>query len=259
MKTINENIQALCIRSNQQLKTAQNSAQQGDYGSATSLLVTAFEERTKAVVLQIVDLGFPIMNDLSDLEYIFRQHDARHYIGFFVDCFYEIIEDFKLIIERYRNDKSFKFNIVKFDEEERLQQDLLNWGLNKIDSFIKKIDFYQNIEQTRQNGLYVDVLNHKFTNELTHEDFLFVKSRLNMIHLLSKDLLEMKEIYELDLFPSIDDSIQKLTQTNISSHLVNAIQLVKKERSKVFNSIKFKLNSFRKVLIESNIKKINNQ
>lgn len=259
MKTINENIQALCIRSNQQLKTAQNSARQGDYGSATSLLVTAFEERTKAVVLQIVDLGFPIVNDFSDLEYIFRQHDARHYIGFFVDCFYEIIEDFKIIIERCRDDKSFIFKIAKFGEDEKIQQDLLDWGLKKIDSFLKKVDFYQNIEQTRQNGLYVDVLNHRFTKDLTHEDYQFVKSRLKKVHILSKDLFEMKENYELDLLPSIDDSKQKLQETNIPSHLVTAIQLVKKERSKAFNSIRLKLNLLRKELVDSDFKQINNQ
>ena len=259
MNIKNEKIHALCDRSNQQLKTAENSAKSGDYGSATSLLVTAFEERTKAVVLQIVDLGFPIVNDYTDLDYIFRQHDARHYIGFFVDCFYEIIEDFKIIIERCRNDKSYIFKLAKFGKDERIQKDLFDWGLTKIDSFLKKVDFYQNIEQTRQNGLYVDVLNHRFTKDLTHEDYLFVKSRLKKVHVLSKDLFEMKENYELDLLPSIDDSKQKLQETNIPSHLVTAIQIVKKKRSKAFNSIRFKLNLLRKELIDSDFKQINNQ
>lgn len=254
---IHEKIQALCKRSDQQLKTSRSNAKNGDYGSATSLLVTAFEERTKAVVLQIVDLGLPIINNFSEIEYIFHQHDARHYIGYFVDCFYEIIEDFKIVLERCRNNKDYVFKVARFGQDEETQRELITWGLAKIHSFLEKIDFYKNIEKTRQKGLYVDVLNHRFSEDLNEEDYLFVKSRLDTIHLLSQELIEMKGLDDMDLLPSLEDSREKIAQTNIPSHLVSAIELVKKERSKAFKFIRNQLIEIQQqlTLTENNLPK----
>lgn len=248
---IHEKIQALCKRSDQQLKTSRTNAKNGDFGSATSLLVTAFEERTKAVVLQIVELGFPIINNFSEIEYIFHQHDARHYIGYFVDCLYEIIEDFKIVLDRCRDDKNYVFKVARFGKDEETQKELIQWGLKKVHSFLEKIDFYKNIEKTRQKGLYVDVLNHRFSEDLNKEDYLFVKARLNTIHLLSRDLVEMKWFDDSDLMPSLQDSREKMAQTNIPGHLIIAIEIVKKERSKAFKFIKNQLLQIQEQLIRT--------
>ncbi len=242
MKTTKDKIDALILNSNKLLKSSKNISESGDFGTATAILVTAFEEKTKAVVLQIIELGFPIVNNLSDLDYIFRQHDARHYIGYFIDCLYEIINDLKKLIDRFRNDKNYIRKLANFAKDKDVQKDILEWGFKKIESFMAKIDFYQNIERTRQAGLYVDVLNHNFGDqEITENEYKFVKRRLQKVHLLSKDLFNLKLNFDMDELDAIDKSKENLEKANVPIHLLSAIQIVKKERSKAFNILRKQL------------------
>ena len=54
---------AKCVKNaDEKLSDAENLANKGSYGTASSLLVTSFEERCKAVTLQIIDLGFDLGN-----------------------------------------------------------------------------------------------------------------------------------------------------------------------------------------------------
>jgi AbiV family abortive infection protein len=79
----------------QKLKSSLILSQFGDFNTATAILFTSFEERKKVVLLQLIDLGIPINLEIKSIKILFRNHDYRSYIGYFIDCFYEIINDLK--------------------------------------------------------------------------------------------------------------------------------------------------------------------
>lgn len=249
---IDKKIDALCKGAEEKLRISYDIAAKGDFGTATALLVTAFEERTKAVVLQFIDLGLPLTEHFSNIEYIFRQHDARHYIGFIVDCIHEVIEDLITLMNQLRGKKEQIKKMIKFSTDQDTQEKLGQWILKKIDSFCEKIDFYQNIEKKRQNGLYIDILEHGTVNQkLEQNDYLFVKQRLNSVHILSSNLSDMKNNNaDQDQQLSIEEAKQRMIETNTPDYIKDAIKLVKKERNKAFNQIRNKLLEIKQAITE---------
>ena len=248
IEQIQQKIDLLVSNAIEKLEVAETSAQKNDFKTATALLVTAFEERTKAAVLQFVDLGFPIVNQVTDLDYVFRQHDARHYIGFFVDCMYEVFDDIKPILKEIARDKNYLLSLLKLDQDLEMQMKLIQWIASKTDSFLEKLDFYQNIEKTRQSGLYIDVLDHGTLGaSMNEEDYLFIKSRLNTIHLLSSDLKDIKIDHMNGGLPELEDSKNEMLNHDMPSHIVSAIKLVRKERNKVFDDLRIKLKEFKEL------------
>lgn len=252
MKDIQNSIERLIVNSEQKLESAQLLSNNGDFSTATAILVTAFEEKSKAVILQFVELGYQLVSDMPELDYVFRQHDARHYIGFFVDCAYEVINDLKTLLYQFMTDVKFSDEILNFlasgFENLEIELQINDWLKRKISSFIEKATFYQTIEITRQNGLYMDVLtNGKPKKKIGKEDYLFVKNRLNTIHLLSKDVKELKENNHISVIESLAKSKQDMIQQKMSDHISSSLLLVKSKRSKGFNKIK---NTLKEMLDE---------
>lgn len=239
-------IEDLISNSNSKLLSASLLADNSDYSSAISLLVTAFEEKTKAVVLQFLDLGYKLVDNIKDLDYIFKHHDGRHYIGYLIDCVTEIVYDCKDLLNRLINDQKFVEEILTLKVNSKKEELLLLWINQKIDSFINKIEFYQNIEKTRQNGLYIDVLTKgKTRKKITKKDFDFVKNKLNNVHLLSQFLLEIKNNTDKKIIDSLTVSRNNVIEKKIPTHISSSILLIKKERNKTFNEIRKSLISFK--------------
>jgi AbiV family abortive infection protein len=247
MKDIQNSIETLIVNSEQKLEAANLLAKSGDFSTSTAILVTAFEEKSKAVILQFVDLGYQLVNEVSDLDYIFKQHDARHYIGFFVDCIYEVMSELKAILYQFMTDVKFADEILNFlasgFENPEIEKQINDWLKRQISSFIEKTTFYKAIETTRQNGLYMDVLaKGGVKKKIDKEDYLFVKNRLNTIHLLSKDIKELKDSNHITIIESIVKSKQNIIQQKMPDHISSSLLLIKSKRNKGFNKIKQTLN-----------------
>lgn len=241
-------INELIINSKSKLDSSEVLALRGDYNTASAILVTAFEERVKALVIQLLDFGLPIVNDLSELEYVFNQHDSRHYIGFFIDCLFEILEDLLPVIQRMGNDKEFKLRIVKIDLTNEMYSSIITWLKKKSLSFIEKVDFYQNIEKKRQQGLYYDVLKNTHSSEIIKEEYNFIKLRLNSVHILSDELLKVKLEKQQDFIKTLEETKNELIIKNTPSYITKYIQFVRKKRSKGFNKIRSILFNFNRTL-----------
>lgn len=241
---------AKCVKNaDEKLSDAENLANKGSYGTASSLLVTSFEERCKAVTLQIIDLGFDLGN-LNDIQYIFTQHDFRHYIGFFADCFNEIMKDMEKALNVLREFSSLEA-ILEFIVQPDNVNTLKNWFAEKIDSFIKKIDFYKNIEYKRQNGFYVDIYSGKTPTHISAQEYENIKLKLNSIHWISTQLNYVLEAEwwnkgeEKKAFLPVAVSMELLPD-----QVQKTISVVRKKRNKLFNVIKKKLFDLRLELID---------
>ncbi len=238
-------INELIDNSNSKLRSSELLADVGDYSTGTAILVTAFEEKTKALVLQLTDFGFPLVNDISDLDYIFKHHDMRHFIGFFVDCLYEIFDDALQFALKVMRDREFRETVLIRKWSDEMNIEAFQWFNSKCESFLKKVDFYQNIERQRQCGLYVDVIRNITPNtRITRDDFFFVKERLNAIHKMSDDLKEFSVQLEPDFMKTFNETKVKLVEMNVPSFVVQGIELVKKERNGAFKRIRKIIRDF---------------
>jgi AbiV family abortive infection protein len=239
------NFLELMKNADQKLVSAEKLTEIGDFYSASSLLVTAFEERTKALVLQLSIIGFPLKIDCKDWEYIFSHHDSRSYIGFAIDCLYEIIKDLKDELNKMYLDPEYKLKVLNFLNNNELQKSFLKWCILKMESFIDKIDFFQSIQEKRQNGLYVDILRQKNLS-VNKEMYNEIKMKLSSIHKLSEDLIEIKDLID---FSNISKSDQWKIKNQFPIILSEKINRIKKERSKYFKQIKKELIDFKEELI----------
>lgn len=255
MNDYTHKINALIINSKSKLDAANALASSGDYMTASAILVTAFEERVKAVVIQLLDMGLPIVNDISELEYVFNHHDSRHYIGFFIDCMHEVLEDLFPVLLRMREDKEFMHRVLRNDLSDEMLTSVVAWLKQKSASFITKVDFYQNIEKQRQHGLYIDVLRDGSSKKpMSEEDYLFIKQRLNSVHILSNEIRKVKTDPMSDVIESIEESKQEIANNNAPSYVAKSLQFVRKERNDGFKKIRKVLIGFNES-IESEIKK----
>lgn len=232
------------------LSDAEDLANKGSYGTASSLLVTSFEERCKAFTLQMIELGLPLGN-INDIQYIFTQHDFRHYIGFFVECLNEIMTDFDkcLILIKKVNSREELLELVLKPENVDV---IKRWLPEKIDSFIKKIDFYRNIETRRQKGLYVDIYNGITPTQTSKQDYENIKLKLNSIHWISSHL---SIIIEAEWWNKGAEKRSFLQYSKARESLPEQVQetiiIVKKKRSKLFQIISRKLTSFKNELVDN--------
>lgn len=240
-----------CIKNaKEKLDDAEHLANKGSYGTASSILVTAFEERSKAVTLQLIDLGVPLGN-LNEIEYIFTQHHFRHYIGFFVECFSEIIKDLEKVLILIKKDPRPEAMLELFNNPENIKQ-LKSWLVEKIDSFSEKIEFYRDIENNRQKGLYVDVLRGNTPTDMSKKDYDDIKKKLNCIHWISFNLSSILESEwwnkgeEKKIFSKDVNSIKELP-----FGVQKTIKVVRKKRGKLFQTMAIKLDNFKQDIVES--------
>lgn len=246
MTNTRNNFLELMKNADQKLVSAEKLTEIGDFYSASSLLITAFEERTKALVLQLSIIGFPLKIDFKDWEYIFIHHDSRSYIGFAIDCLYEIIKDLKDELNKMYLDPDYKLKVLNIINNNELQKSFLKWCILKMDSFIDKIDFFQSIQERRQIGLYVDILKQK--NLLVNmEMYNQIKMKLSSIHILAEDLIEIKDLID---FSNISKSVQWKIKNQFPIILSEKINRIKKERSKYFKKINKELIDFKEELID---------
>jgi AbiV family abortive infection protein len=238
--------QELMKNADQKLVSAEKLTDIGDFYSASSLTITAFEERTKALVLQLSIIGFPLKINFKDWEYIFSHHDSRSYIGFVVDCLYEIIKDLKVELNKMYLDPEYKLKVLNLLNNNELQNSFLKWCILKMESFIDKIDFFQSIQEKRQNGLYVDILKQKNLS-VNRDMYNEIKMKLSSIHKLSEDLIEIKDLID---FTNISESDQGKLKNQFPIILSEKINIIRKERSKYFKKIKKELIDFKEELID---------
>lgn len=243
MKNIENKIQELIDNANQKIYSAELLALNGDYGTASSILVTAFEERTKATVLQLIDFGFPLADDISELDYVFKHHDSRHYIGFFVDCLNEVTNDLIPILHKIFTNKEYLLRILAIDLTEEEHSQMTNWINTKKSSFLSKIDFYQNIEKNRQTGLYIDVLNRSSDIKLiAQDDYNYIKERLSNIHILSDDLMKIKTENDRQMMESFEESSQEMDKMEMKLSVAKGLETIRKKRNGAFNYIREQIN-----------------
>ncbi|GEM_PF-4513555 len=251
MNNLAEKIRELDNNAEQKLRAAEILASNGDFPTASAILVTAFEERTKALVAQLMELGFPLATEISELDYVFKHHDTRHYIGFFVDCMHEIFDDVLPFFLSIIQDEIFRNKVLKLQFTPEMENAFLNWMKSKTKSFLSKVDFYQNIEKHRQCGLYIDILRDGTTSEqLSKDDYLYIKDRLNAVHSMSKEMKEIKQEQDAHVLESIEDSRKQMLEHNMPSLISQGIEIVKKERKNAFKRIRRELNAFSETLIE---------
>ena len=239
-----------CVRNaEEKLNSAELLANSGDYKTACSILVTAYEERVKAIALQLIDLGFSITDNINDIDYLFKHHDLRHYIGYFIDCLSEIFKDFQKIVELIKANPEPKLLFQLLNDPSTLNE-FSNWLLIKINLFIEKIDFYRNIENYRQMGLYVDVVGHGKPNKnLTKDEYEFIKDKLNSVHQLSYFLHEFKPM-TIEESKQLEKINTDLIDEQVPIKIKETVDLVKQEKKKLFNKIEGGLFEIKEMLEE---------
>jgi len=251
MENLSERIEQLTKNADQKLAAAELLASQGDFPTASAITVTAFEERTKALVVQLMELGFPLANELSELEHVFKHHDTRHFIGYFVDCMHEVLTDIFPFLLRLIQDEEFRNAVLKLNLTPEMESSLMNWMKSKTNSFLAKMDFYENIEGQRQCGLYIDILRNGTTNkQLSEEDYLFIKDRLNAVNIMSQEMKGIKSEQDAHVLETIQDSREQMLERNMPSLITQGIKIVKKERRNAFKRLRRELNTFNETLYE---------
>jgi AbiV family abortive infection protein len=160
------------------LQSAKTLAEVGQYGPASSLIVLAGEEAFKAMTLLIRYKGLEIDDEMERWRTkMLSQHQPRHDVGTWMVLMKRLIDATVAGMEAYtehyeENEEKAKEARMKVMTDRANQ--LLDDENEEVQQLQKEIDWWQNADELKQQGFYVDYGSQGWSspNDLTQEDFI---------------------------------------------------------------------------------------
>lgn len=215
-------------------KEAEVLSQAGYYDTASFLLITSIEESVKSLILFLDYNGFQFRQRVNGIRTVFNQHGLRHNFAFVMLCFNHILKEVNRITKKISSQEPLGF-------ENCSVEDWLRWMNWKIYQLEKEISWFESINETRENGLYVDVVqsSHSY-REIGKADYLLILEKaesvsrmVESLNTLLVDKTVIKEVKKLkkwffthDIYKRMGEVIVKINKREGGSIVLDVKEFV---------------------------------
>lgn len=173
-------------------------AQNGSYGTGSSLLITSMEESIKSLILALDGTGFQFRSRAPRIKSLFNNHGLRYQFAIILSIVAVFEKDFQKLEVMIKS--RFDFTSIALDSNR-----IMRWAKLKIHSIKKEIEWFEEIAYHRERGLYLDVNKELIDPEsVTKREFKLIAQRVRgvislveFIHELSREDIVNKQLKEI--------------------------------------------------------------
>lgn len=233
----------IIARSKQKFRSAELVAENGDYGSAISLLIISNEELVKALFLYFDGIGFRF-REVKGMKSLFNNHKLRYLSSFVFSILYIVVQDLMRFILEVKSNKEVLKSI--FSSSNSIENSLKSY-LDKIVKDIQaELDFFAEIDKQRQIGLYSDSPDRLQMEKTNYETYHLKLSNINNF------IIDLIEGFEFD---KNNEHVKKIrddfANKNWYLKLGDLIGRVNKPKANPYEEMKLAVESFAKDINQS--------
>ncbi len=234
--------EAIMKNSERRWLSAELLANNQDYGGAIRDIITSMEEMVKSLIMLADAKGFEFRK-IESMEIIIRRsHSIRHLIGLLMLILNIFIDDFRKVIENFRNKPSEFLSIVK--NKPVMETILKKYLAEKITIFLEEFTWFSKVELIRQQSTHVDLDEDIISPiSLTSDDYQEVFSRMNNVKKLGTDFISSLTSDDKDFNEQLADLQKQFIDEDWYGKISSAIDLTKNGKRNPFGLIEKKINN----------------
>lgn len=208
-----------------------------DIASAIHLQILSMEEDIKAMILMLDAYGFKIIQNIENINSIFKNHRLRFIAGFILSSFSYFKEDIERLPVLLRNERLIK---AVLNKPTYFLKPVLLYLVNRAMQIQDELYLFSEMERIRQRSNYVDFVNEIHSpSDLTIADFKLVQIRvlkINSTVLLIRRSLKNKHVST--------DAVKKMNNSKIFEALSHITKWSKKNEVKELQKFTSDIQNF---------------
>lgn len=216
-------------RSERKFKSAELVAKDGDYESATSLLIVSNEELLKGLILYLSGQGFRLRS-IQGIKSLFANHKLRYLFALVLSVFSIAMNEMQFYIRKVLDDHDF---LLEFNPDTpEFKANLKKYFSDKLLDIKKEVLFFSAMDKSRQHGFYSDYKDGIITiSEAQYLEFHDKIKRLNAF------VYMLIDVFKIEHLP-IKKQLERMKNGFNTKRLTYFNKLLKKINDPKYNSYK---------------------